>query len=74
MPMTKVLVTGAAGFIDGMGYIGAALAGWGAGKLIVGWGWETTFDVFGSAAILGAVLAAMIWKVGPKTEAVDAKS
>ena len=59
---------GAAGFIDGMGYIGASLAGWGAGKLIDTSGYEVTFMTFGSAAIVGAVLASLIWKVGPKTD------
>ena len=56
---------GAAGFIDGMGYIGASLAGWGAGVLIRDQGYETTFVTFGIAAIAGAVLACFLWKVGP---------
>ena len=59
---------GAAGFIDGMGYIGASLAGWGAGRLIDNRGYEITFVIFGSAAIIGAALACLIWKVGPKTD------
>jgi sugar phosphate permease len=60
---------GAAGFIDGMGYIGASLAGWGAGKMIDAHGgdFRVTFLTFGSAALVGALLAALIWKVGPKT-------
>ncbi|MHC4431738.1 MAG: MFS transporter, partial [Planctomycetota bacterium] len=41
---------GAAGFIDGMGYIGASLAGWGAGVLILKRGHEFTFVLFGLAA------------------------
>ena len=56
---------GAAGFIDAMGYIGASLAGWGAGALIRSRGYEVTFVTFGSAAILGAVLISVIWKAGP---------
>jgi len=59
---------GAAGFIDGMGYIGASLAGWGAGQLIVARGYNLTFVVFGFAAILGAVLISIIWKVNPHSE------
>ena len=59
---------GAAGFIDGMGYIGASLAGWGAGRLIDDRGYEITFMIFGSAAIAGAALACLIWKVGPNTD------
>jgi len=56
---------GATGFIDGMGYIGASLAGWGAGRMIDTSGYEITFITFGSAALLGAVLIAFLWKVGP---------
>ncbi|MFV2067881.1 MAG: MFS transporter [Pirellulales bacterium] len=59
---------GAAGFIDGMGYIGASLAGWAAGEMIDSRGYEDTFMVFGFAAFAGALLAAVIWKVGPHTE------
>ena len=62
---------GAAGFIDAVGYIGASLAGWWAGTLIDARGYETTFVVFGSAALLGALLAALLWKAGPKTEAAS---
>ena len=58
---------GAAGFIDAMGYIGASLAGWGAGVLIKSRGYEVTFVTFGSAAIIGALLVSIIWKVGPQT-------
>ncbi len=57
-----------AGFIDGMGYIGASLTGWGAGLLIDKSGYQVTFQVFGSAAILGALLACVLWKVGPTTD------
>jgi OPA family glycerol-3-phosphate transporter-like MFS transporter len=60
---------GAAGFIDGIGYIGAALAGWGAGVLIESHGYAFTFVVFGCAALLGALLACLLWKVEPKTRA-----
>lgn len=72
---------GAAGFIDAWGYVGVAVAGAGAGALI-GWygddpaskqqGYELTFVVFGFAAILGALLTCLIWKVGPESEQADA--
>ncbi len=62
---------GAAGFIDGMGYIGASLAGWGAGELIVRRGYNFTFVFFGLAAILGALLVCLIWKAGPRTHVAD---
>ncbi|MBN1589025.1 MAG: MFS transporter [Pirellulales bacterium] len=56
---------GAAGFIDGMGYIGASLAGVGAGRMIdIPWlGYRWTFVALGVAAILGAGFAALIWGV-----------
>jgi sugar phosphate permease len=55
---------GAAGFIDAIGYIGASLAGWGAGKLIDTHGYAATFTVFGVAALLGAATASTLWKRG----------
>jgi sugar phosphate permease len=54
-----------------MGYIGASIAGGIAGILIERHGFEFTFVFFGAAAILGALLVCLIWKVGPKTHAVD---
>ena len=58
---------GAAGFIDGMGYIGAGLTGVGAAEMIVLWGYQWTFVTFGIAAILGAGFATIIWKVKPSS-------
>jgi sugar phosphate permease len=52
---------GAAGFIDAIGYIGASLAGVGAGALIGEHGYRVAFVVFGVAAILGALLASVLW-------------
>jgi sugar phosphate permease len=65
--------SGAAGFIDAMGYIGASLAGLGAGILIdmPGYGYRFTFVVFGSTAFLGALLICIIWKVRPESQAGD---
>jgi OPA family glycerol-3-phosphate transporter-like MFS transporter len=57
----KAGAAGAAGFIDAMGYIGASLAGWGAGRLIKIHGYEITFVTFGSAAFVGALLACIIF-------------
>ncbi len=57
---------GASGFIDAMGYLGATLAGWGAGRLIQSHGYQITFVTFGSAAFLAALLACIIWKVQPQ--------
>jgi sugar phosphate permease len=62
---------GAAGFIDGMGYIGAALTGWGTGSIIAKYGYEVNFVIFGIAAILGAILICVIWNAGPRTHTPD---
>jgi sugar phosphate permease len=62
---------GAAGFIDSMGYIGASLAGWGAGVFIMKYGYNFTFAFFGATAIVGALLVCIIWKAGPKTHTVE---
>ena len=59
---------GAAGFIDACGYVGVAVAGVGAGALIDARGYHVTFVTFGFAAILGALLICLNWKVGPRTD------
>ena len=59
---------GAAGFIDGMGYIGASLSGWGAGKLIDIKSYSFTFVLAGICALIGAVLISVIWKIRPESE------
>jgi sugar phosphate permease len=59
---------GAAGFIDGMGYIGASLSGWGAGRLIDIKGYGSTFVIAGICALIGAVLISVIWKIKPESE------
>ena len=64
---------GAAGFIDGMGYIGASLAGYGAGVIIKAYGYQVNFVIFGLAAVLGAVLICVLWKVHPEAHAVEAE-
>ena len=56
---------GAAGFIDAIGYIGASLAGWGAGRLIDSKGYASTFTLFGFAALLGSATACILWRHGP---------
>lgn len=59
---------GAAGFIDCMGYIGATLAGWGAGRAIDAYGYGVSFMSFGSAALVGALIISVIWKLDPNKQ------
>ncbi len=65
---------GAAGFIDAWGYVGVAVAGVGAAALIEKYDYTVTFVSFGFAAILGALLTCLIWKVGPDTDKADTTS
>ncbi len=65
---------GAAGFIDAWGYVGVAVAGVGAAALIERHDYTVTFVSFGFAAILGALLTCLIWKVGPDTDKADTMS
>ena len=58
---------GAAGFIDGMGYIGASLAGWGAGRLIDMKSYGYTFKTAGICALIGAALICILWKMKPQS-------
>lgn len=66
---------GAAGFIDGMGYIGASLAGWGAGWLIKDMkSYDLTFRLAGVCALVGAALICVLWKVRPEHCAPEEKA
>lgn len=55
-------VSSTTGFIDGFGYIGAALTGFGSGLLIDFYGWHAAFYLWEIAAIVAAVLMATLWK------------
>jgi len=60
--------SGAAGFIDSLGYIGASLAGWGAGKLIDSKGFSYTFGAAGACALAGAALICVLWSARPQCQ------
>lgn len=55
----------AAGFIDGWGYIGAALTGVGTGFLIDNFGWGYAFNFWVLGALGAAILMACLWNTGP---------
>jgi len=68
MPMdfgSRKAAASATGFIDGWGYIGAALTGVGTGFLIDNFGWNYAFYFWILGALMAAVLMAAIWKYGP---------
>jgi sugar phosphate permease len=64
--------SGAAGFIDSLGYLGASVAGWSAGALIGHYnalgrpGYRITFIYAGISAMLGMFLIATLWRVKPR--------
>lgn len=53
------------GFIDGWGYIGAALTGIGTGFLIDNFGWNYAFYFWILGAICAAILMALLWNYRP---------
>ena len=55
------------GFIDGFGYIGAAITGVGSGFLADTYGWGAAFTFWMIGATLSAVFMLMMWKAVPKT-------
>ncbi len=68
MPMdfaSRKAAATATGFIDGWGYIGAALTGVGTGFLIDNFGWNHAFNFWIAGALGAAFLMAIIWKYGP---------
>jgi phosphonate degradation associated HDIG domain protein len=51
----------AAGLIDGAGYLGGALSGWGIGSVAQRYGWSVAFVVLAGAAALTALATAVYW-------------
>ena len=62
---TRKAAASATGFIDGMGYIGAAFTGVGTGFLVDSYGWDAAFYFWVAAAIIAGVLMLLIWGCGP---------
>lgn len=70
MPMelgSKERASSVAGFIDGWGYIGAALTGIGTGFLIDVFSWNAAFYFWLSGAIVAALFLAILWKYEKKS-------
>ena len=64
---TKERAASAAGFIDGWGYIGAALTGVGTGFLLDNFGWNPAFYFWISGAIIAAILMVILWRYKRET-------
>lgn len=52
----------AAGFINGLGSIGAALSGIVVGRVSQTWGWEAMFTLFSPMCLAAALLMATMWR------------
>ena len=59
---TKEMASSAAGFIDGWGYIGAALAGVGTGYLLDQFSWNAAFYFWIFGAVIALILMLILWK------------
>jgi len=62
---TRKAAAAATGFIDGWGYLGAGLQGFGTGLLVDRWGWSAGFAFWIVSAFLGAVLMMLLWRYKP---------
>jgi len=58
---TKEMASSTTGFIDGWGYIGAALTGVGTGFLVDNFGWNYAFYFWLSGAIMTLILLTILW-------------
>ncbi len=69
MPMdfgTRKAAASAAGFIDGWGYVGAALTGVASGWLIDAFSWDAAFYFWILCAFIAGILMLTLWKYKPK--------
>jgi sugar phosphate permease len=64
---SKRAASAAAGFINGLGSIGAALTGVVIGYASEKYGWSAVFNLFGPLSLVGALLMATIWNARPKS-------
>jgi len=62
---TRKAAASAAGFIDGMGYIGAALTGLASGFLADHFGWNAAFYLWMGGAFAASILMLLLWNYRP---------
>ena len=58
----------AAGLLDGVGYLGATIAGVGVANIIVHAGWDITFMTLAGCTLVGILLCLGLWHVQPCKE------
>ena len=64
---SKRAAAAAAGFVNGLGSVGAAFSGVAIGYLSSRFGWAAVFHVFAPLAVIGAALMATMWNARPRT-------
>ncbi|RLC55296.1 MAG: MFS transporter, partial [Candidatus Cloacimonadota bacterium] len=60
---TRKAASSVTGFIDAMGYVGAALTGVGTGYLIDNFSWDAAFYFWIFGAVFAAIMILFVWKV-----------
>ncbi len=65
---TRKAASSATGFIDGMGYIGAALTGVVSGFFADNYGWNAAFYLWMGGALAAGILMLFMWNYKPKLE------
>lgn len=65
---TRKAAASAAGFIDGMGYIGAAITGVTSGFLVDHFGWDAAFYLWVSGAVMAGALMLLLWNYKPQQQ------
>jgi len=63
---TRKAASSATGFVDGLGYIGAAITGIGSGWLVDNYGWDAAFYFWIAMALVAGVLMATLWNYKPR--------
>lgn len=62
---TRKAASSTAGFIDSLGYVGATIAGVGAGWLIDNYGWDYAFYFWASGALIACIPMLPLWRYMP---------
>lgn len=62
---TRKAASSAAGFIDSLGYLGAAIAGWGGGWLVENYSWNVTFHLLAIVAFVASIPMLTLWRYKP---------
>ncbi len=62
---TRKAASSAAGFIDGLGYLGAAFTGVGTGWLVDNYGWNYAFYFWAAGAFISCIIMLSLWRYTP---------